>query len=134
MLPYITILILSLHPVADTSIVAMEQNFCYIDPMAIFPGGDEALSKYLQKNVHYPPAAIARKASGKVLIQFKIDKQGRLYDIKNISPSIDKALVNEALRVVKAMPKWKYTSTPATDAPPFTNTLPIQFELPANFP
>lgn len=130
MLLIITSLLISLHPVADTGQIPIEQLGCVLDPMPIFPGGDAALRQYLETNIKYPKDAIARKAEGKVVIQFKVDKQGRLYDLKRISSPIDTSLEKEAFRAMKAMPKWKYTAVPGKDSPPYTMRLPFVFSLP----
>lgn len=76
------------------------------DEMPEFPGGQEALGKFLKLNLNYP--AIARDAgvSGSVWITFVVNKKGEIEDIK-IAKSVSPACDREAERVVRAMPKWK---------------------------
>lgn len=71
-----------------------------------FPGGEEALMKWLQKNLKYPADAQDNGVQGRVLVQFVVNKDGSIVDpkvVKSADPSLDK----EAMRVVRAMPKWK---------------------------
>ena len=68
-----------------------------------FPGGKQALEKFLKKNIHYRQTG--KGIEKDVLISFQVDETGTLHKIavlKSISPGIDE----EALRVVKMMPKW----------------------------
>lgn len=76
------------------------------DVMPEFPGGDEALLKFIYDNVKYPEEAQNTGVHGRVLVQFVVNKKGSIKDIevhKSVHPLLDK----EAIRVVKSMPKWK---------------------------
>lgn len=73
--------------------------------MPEFPGGDRALLNYLSRNVKYPLIAQENGIEGKVYVSFIIDEQGDIYDV-NLLRGVDLSLDNEALRVVKGMPKW----------------------------
>ena len=67
-----------------------------------FPGGKTALEAYLKENVQMPDEECV---VGRVIVTFNIGKDGTISDakvVKSLSPACDK----EALRVVKAMPKW----------------------------
>ena len=73
-----------------------------------FPGGQNALDKYITNNVNYPQQAIDDDRSGVVHVSFIIDEEGnvtkaKLLDAANVGDGLDQ----EALRVVKAMPSWK---------------------------
>lgn len=72
---------------------------------ARFPNDKAGLIKYLTENVKYPEEAMKKGVSGKVYVQFVISKTGEIRDVK-IKKSVDLLLDEEALRVVKAMPKW----------------------------
>lgn len=74
--------------------------------MPEFPGGERALLNYLARNVNYPLIAQENGIEGKVYISFIIDEQGNIYEV-NLLRGVDLSLDNEALRVVKGMPKWK---------------------------
>lgn len=102
-------------------------------PMAIaevmpsFPGGDRALRKYLAKNIHYPQAAKGKEVEGRVYIQFIVEEDGSLSNLK-IMRGIGYGCNEEALRVVKAMPSWK-PGEQAGRKVPVIYTLPIRFSL-----
>ena len=70
-----------------------------------FPGGERALQRFIVDNVEYPQTAIKQKEEGKVFVQFIIEGDGSLFDVK-IARGVSEALDNEALRIVKSMPKW----------------------------
>jgi len=70
-----------------------------------FPGGTEALMRYIKEKRQYPVEAIEEGIEGKVFVSFFVEKDGSLTDIKvmkSVNPQLDK----EALRIVKSMPKW----------------------------
>lgn len=75
-----------------------------VDPE--FPGGEEALYKYLAENIKYPVMAKSNKVEGRVYITFVIEKDGTVSDAK-VLRSVNEELDAEALRVINAMPKWK---------------------------
>lgn len=79
--------------------------YTYCDQMPEFPGGMEALTNYMVTNIKYPEAAKKNGVHGKVYIQFIVDKDGSLTDI-HATKTLDKELDNEAIRVIKMMPKW----------------------------
>ena len=91
-----------------------------------FPGGEEAFEKYLGDNLDYPDSAYINGIEGWVVIKFVISRTGELLSAEVIR-GVDPALDAEALRVVRAMPKW----TPGKDLPEdmtkFNFTLPIHF-------
>lgn len=71
-----------------------------------FPGGEKQLFQFLIKNTKYPKKAKKKDISGIVYIQFVVDKDGKLRDeivLEGVHPLLDE----EALRVVRIMPKWK---------------------------
>ncbi len=72
----------------------------------LFPGGMMQLMKWLTKNLKYPESARKAKISGKVVVAFMVNTDGSVSDVrllKTVEPSLD----NEALRVVRMMPKWE---------------------------
>ena len=76
-----------------------------VDEKPSFPGGESAMKSYLNSNVKYPVEALENGIRGRVIVQFIIEKDGSISDVK-ISRSVFSSLDREALRVVKAMPKW----------------------------
>ena len=90
-----------------------------------FPGGQEALYKYLAENLHYPEQAKANKVQGKVYVSFTVKADGSIANAK-VERGIGGGCDEEALRVVKAMPKWK----PGTDG---GRPVDVQYHLPIIF-
>lgn len=76
-----------------------------VEEIPTFPGGTEALLKFLGANVKYPPIAKEAGITGTVLISFLIEKDGSISNIKVIH-SIGGGCNEEAIRVVSMMPKW----------------------------
>ena len=83
-----------------------EEFFMVVENMPEFPGGDLGLMKYIQKNVRYPAIAKEYNITGKVYISFIDDKQGSVTNVKVVR-GVDKNLDEEAVRVVKSLPKYK---------------------------
>lgn len=83
-----------------------DEFFMVVENMPEFPGGDLGLMKYIQKNVKYPPIAKEYNITGKVYVQFIVDKSGTVTNVKVVR-GVDKNLDAEAVRVVKSLPKYK---------------------------
>lgn len=80
-----------------------------LDQPPVFPGGQSKMMKFLSRNVKYPPQAMDNNVQGRAYISFTIEKDGSITDVKTAAPKgreVHKLLLNEALRVVKSMPKW----------------------------
>lgn len=84
---------------------ATDKVYEVCEQMPIFPGGDAALMKYLSENVKYPALAIKAQEQGRVVVSFTVEKDGAISDVK-VARSVTPSLDAEAVRVVKAMPKW----------------------------
>lgn len=86
----------------------MDKNGVYAkaEVMPSFPGGQNALEKYVEDNLQYPQQALDNGTEGRVLIEFDVDEKGKLYRPIIISDKIGDGLEEEALRVVKGMPTW----------------------------
>ena len=80
--------------------------FSVCEEMPEFPGGTEKFMEYLSGNIKYPEAAKDKNISGRVFIQFVIEKDGSVTNVK-VMRGIGGGCDEEAVRVVKAMPKWK---------------------------
>jgi TonB family protein len=94
-----------------------------------FPGGTEALMKFIQTNINYPQMEKEQGIEGKVYVGFVVMKSGEITNIKIMrgikdAPSMDK----EAIRIVKLMPHW----IPGMNNGQKVNTrtiVPIRFSL-----
>ena len=81
--------------------------FIVVEHMPEFPGGTEALIKFLQDNITYPQIAKENNIEGRVLCQFVVEKDGTITDIQVVRSGGDASLDKEAVRVLRLMPKWK---------------------------
>lgn len=98
-----------------------------VDEKPSFPGGESAMKSYLNSNVKYPDVAQENGVQGRVIVESIIEKDGSMSDVKVIR-SVDPSLDREALRVVKAMPKW--TPAKLKGIPVRTKcTTPVVFRL-----
>ena len=102
-----------------------EEPYNVVEDMPAFPGGMEAMIQFLSSNIQYPADAQKQKVDGRVLVNFVVEKDGSITEVKVVKPTFP-SLDAEAIRVVKAMPKWKpgYQRGQAVR---------VQFTMPINF-
>ena len=93
----------------------------------MFPGGEQALMLFIKANLKYPPQAAKRKAEGKVVMTFVVDKTGKVTEIK-VAKSVDIYLDTEAIRVCKLLPDF-YPALQNGEPVSVWFTLPITFKL-----
>ena len=74
--------------------------------MPSYPGGDKALQKFVEDNLQYPQQAIDNGTEGKVVVQFDVDESGKIYNPMIVSQKIGDGLEDEAVKIVKQMPRW----------------------------
>lgn len=94
---------------------------------ASFPGGAEAMFKFIKDNLRYPEEYGETCIQGRVIVTFIIEKDGSMTDVK-VLRELDPKLDEEAMRVVRMMPKW----TPATYKGNYVRsryTVPVDFRL-----
>ncbi|GAA0538114.1 energy transducer TonB [Chitinophaga japonensis] len=84
-----------------------EKVFTGVEIPPSFPGGLEALARYLGDHIRYPHLAAENNISGVVTVQFVVDYEGKIKDVKVLSLPRGGGLEEEATRVIKAMPRWK---------------------------
>ena len=104
-----------------------EVIFHVVEQMPEFPGGMGEAMKFLAKNIKYPASAQQAKIEGRVIVQFVVDKDGSISDVKiarGVSPDLDA----EAMRVVSLMPKWN-PGKQRGKAVSVKYTMPIMFRL-----
>jgi len=77
-----------------------------VEKMPVFPGGEQELFNYLNKNIKYPAIARENGIQGRVFVTFVVDAEGKVKDAK-ILRGLGSGLDDEALRVVRNMPAWK---------------------------
>ncbi|MEZ4722572.1 MAG: energy transducer TonB [Flavobacteriales bacterium] len=101
--------------------------FYIVEKLPEFPGGQEGLIRHLKQNTKYPAKAKKKKITGKVVVQFMIDTNGRVnMDSASVIEPVHPLLDQEALRVVSIMPVWK----PGTQRGKPVN---VYYKLPFNF-
>lgn len=99
--------------------------FLIVEKMPSFPGGEGALVKYLSNNIKYPPIARENGITGTVYLTFVVDPSGAVKDVK-VLRGIGGGCDEEAMRVVKAMPKW----SPGQQR---GKNVSVQYNLPVKF-
>ena len=92
---------------AELQMMAPDTTKVYdvVEQMPMFPGGTQALMQFLKDNVQYPPECEEICIQGRVILTFVVERDGSITQAKVVK-SLDPRLDAEALRVVKAMPKW----------------------------
>ena len=101
--------------------------FKVVEEMPQFPGGHQAMMKYIGANVKYPAKATAEKAEGMVVVNFVIKSTGKVEEVKVVR-GVHPALDAEALRVINNMPDWQ-PGKQHGEAVDVSYTIPIQFKL-----
>jgi periplasmic protein TonB len=114
--------------VDETENKVIEQQapvFTIVELMPGYNGGEEAMYKYLSDNIKYPQVAKETGIQGNVIVTFVVEKDGTITSV-SVLKDIGGGCGEEALRVVKAMPKWnagKQNGVPVR----------VQFNLPIRF-
>ena len=110
-----------------------DEVYFIVPKMPEFPGGDSALRRFITENLRYPEEAKANGMSGKVFVQFVINKNGEVEN-PQIARGVEPALNKEAIRVIQSLPKWK----PGQNKSKWDNewrpvrvsfTIPVDFKL-----
>ena len=104
-----------------------EEVFRSVEQMPQFPGGEAELMRYLSSHINYPPMAAEDGVQGKVIVQFVVDKTGKVGEVKVVR-SVDKDLDREAVRVCASLPKFtpgRQNGRPVS----VWYTLPVSFKL-----
>ncbi len=81
-------------------------DFVSIENPPSFPGGISKFYAYVGKNVKYPPMAAENNIQGKVFLSFVVEKNGELTDIQLAGKKLGGGTDEEAMRVLKASPRW----------------------------
>jgi len=93
---------------AHRTLTDIQDPGIFIDPQveAEYPGGTSAWHRYLAKNVHYPDSAVGKDIEGIVRVQFVVNEDGHVSDVKAISGPVSGGLRAEAVRVIVKSSKW----------------------------
>jgi len=99
--------------------------FTIVEQKPKFPGGNQALMRFLSNNLRYPMIAAEKEIQGRVVVQFVVNNDGSIVDVqvlRSVHPSLDA----EAVRLIQSMPKW----TPAEQR---GKKVRVLFTMPINF-
>lgn len=92
-------------PVFEEEAVHEQEIFIVVEDPPSFPGGDEARIRFLSENIRYPQMARESGIQGTVFVTFVVERDGSVTDVR-ILRGIGGGCDEEAIRVIKAMPKW----------------------------
>lgn len=101
--------------------------FSPVEQMPLFPGGDTELMKFLKNNLNYPKRPKELGITGTVYVEFVVEKDGTLSNIK-IAKGVSSDLDKEAIRIVQMMPTW-IPGSQRNNPVPVGMRLPIRFVL-----
>ncbi len=96
--------------------------------VAKFKGGSKELYKFLAKNISYPKLAKEKKIQGRVYLEFVVEKDGSISDVE-VLRGIGGGCDEEAIRVIKSMPKWKPAKNDKGEVVRSKYRLPLKFSL-----
>ena len=106
---------------------AQPEIFQVVEDMPEFPGGEKEMLDFLYKNIKYPANARKEGIQGIVVISFVVTPSGNYTNVKSIREP-NSSLGEEAMRVIKLMPKWN-PGKQRGQAVPVKYNLPIRFKL-----
>jgi TonB family protein len=111
----------------DTTPVMIDNRLVYkrCDVPPEYIGGDDARIKFLQDNIKYPQDVMKAGVQGKVFVGFIVEKDGSVTNAK-ILRGMDNSCDEEALRVIRMMPKWTPGKVKGED-------VATEFVIPLNF-
>lgn len=91
----------------NTSESSVVDNKVYsvVEQMPNFPGGEEALMKFINEHIKYPQSALEQGTQGTVMLRFVVTSTGDIGEVQ-ILKGLDPDCNNEAIRVVKSLPKF----------------------------
>jgi len=114
-------------PEVEEEEVVEQEVFTIVEQMPSFPGGDQKMYEYLGKNIKYPQIARESGIQGRVFVNFVVEPDGHVSNV-NVMRSLGGGCDEEAMRVVKAMPKWK-PGKQRGKAVRVSYILPVNFKL-----
>lgn len=114
-------------PEVEEEEVVETEVFTIVEEMPEFPGGMNKLGEYLAKSIKYPQMAREAGIQGRVFITFVIEKDGSVTNVQVLRP-LGGGCDEEAVRVVKSMPKWK-PGKQRGKAVRVSYNLPVNFKL-----
>ena len=114
-------------PEIEDDEVVEQEVFTIVEEMPSYPGGEAKMYEYLGKNIKYPQIARESGIQGRVFVNYVVEPDGSVSNVK-VLRGIGGGCDEEAMRVVKAMPKWK-PGKQRGKAVRVSYTLPVVFKL-----
>ena len=114
-------------PEIEEEEVVEAEVFTIVEEMPSYPGGDAKMYEYLGKNIKYPQIARESGIQGRVFVNFVVEPDGSVSNVK-VMRGIGGGCDEEAIRVIKNMPKWK-PGKQRGKAVRVTYTIPVVFKL-----
>ena len=105
--------------------VVEQEIFKIVEEMPSFPGGEQKLMEFVSKNIKYPQIARETGIQGRVFVNFVVEPDGSVSNV-SVLRGIGGGCDEEAMRVVKSMPKWKPGKQRG-------KAVRVQYMLPVNF-
>ncbi len=102
--------------------------FEQVEQMPQFPGGEKEMYAFMRKEMTYPPSALEERVQGRVVVRFVVGANGGIREIKVVQ-KVDPRLDEEAVRLVKQMPKWMPAKDENGAAVSVYHTLPVIFKI-----
>lgn len=112
----------------DSQLVDGEVVYKVVDQNPSFPGGNQALFRYLQENLKYPSIAQANGIQGRTLVSFVVEKDGSITNAQVVRSAGDPSLDREAVRIIRTMPRWRPGKIQGQEVR-VQYTVPINFKL-----
>ena len=95
----------------NTNTVKIEKDkegvYSKAETMPEYPGGDAALSKFVENNITYPQNAVDQNTEGTVNVSFVVDEKGKVVNPVATGKTAGNGLDEEAVKIIKQMPAWK---------------------------
>ena len=107
--------------------VVEQEIFQIVEEMPAYPGGDQKLMEFIAKGIKYPQIARETGIQGRVFVGFVVEPDGSVSNVK-VLRGIGGGCDEEAMRVVKSMPKWK-PGKQRGKAVRVSYMLPVNFKL-----
>ncbi len=107
--------------------VEEEEVYIIVEQMPGFPGGEEALLKYIRDHMEYPTMAVERGIEGRVTVRFVVNKDGYVEKVEVIR-GVHELLDKEAVRVIKSLPRWNPGKQNGVSVAVYYN-VPVNFTL-----
>jgi protein TonB len=122
----------SVKMTAEANTAKMEKDkmgyYNYTEVLPAYKGGQTELENYITSNIEYPQQAIDNNIEGTVTVQFAVDENGNVNNVKTIGNKLGYGLEEEAVRVISKMPKWTPGQVKGKNVKTW-RTLPITYKL-----